>query len=57
MKYDVDLHYPKSTRQSVYSIRCDAISENQALAQAKLCALSDGWKGEPIKHKVRQVTE
>ncbi|WP_236225747.1 hypothetical protein [Pseudomonas pseudonitroreducens] len=57
MKYDVDLHYPKQTRQPVYSVRCEAISETQALAHAKRYAGEDGWRGQPLKHKVHQVRE
>lgn len=57
MKYDVDLHYPKQSRQPVYSVRLDAVSQAQALSHAKHFAREDGWKGEPLKHKVRQVRE
>lgn len=57
MKYDVDLHYPKQTRQPVYSVRCEAISESQALSRAKHFAREDGWKGAPLKHTVKQVRD
>jgi len=57
MKYDVDLHYPKQTRQPVYSVRCEAISESQAVSHAKHYARQDGWRGEPLKHRVHQVRE
>lgn len=57
MKYDVDLHYPKQTRQPVYSVRCEAVSETQALAHAKHYAREEGWRGQPLKHKVHQVRE
>ncbi|MNP86663.1 hypothetical protein D3C76_1870280 [compost metagenome] len=57
MKYDVDLTYPKQSRQPVYSVRLEAISESQALAHAKHYAREDGWKGEPLKHRILQVRE
>lgn len=57
MKYDVDLHYPKQTRQPVYTVRLEAISESQAVVHAKHYARQDGWRGEPLKHRVHQVRE
>lgn len=57
MKYDVDLHYPKQTRQPVYTVRLEAVSESQALAHAKIYARQEGWKGEPLKHRIYQARE
>lgn len=57
MKYDVDLAYPKQTRQPVYSITVDAASRDIALNTATLAAKQDGWKGTPIKSTVVQARE
>ena len=50
--YTVDLTYPRTSRQPVYSIDIQAESSSQAIASAKLAARQDGWKGEPMKAKV-----
>lgn len=57
MKYDINLTYPKQTRQPVYSITIEAPSRDIALNTAILAAKQDGWKGEPIKSTVAQSRE
>lgn len=57
MKYDVDLTYPKQSRQPVYSIQVEAPSRDIALQTATLAAAQEGWKGTPIKHTVVQARE
>lgn len=57
MKYDIDLTFPKASRQPVYSITVEAPSRTAALTLATLCASQDGWKGSPIKNSVRLVQE
>ena len=49
--YTVDLTYPRTSRQPVYSIDIQAESSSQAIDSAKLAARQDGWKREPIKAK------
>ena len=49
--YTVDLTYPRTSRQPVYTLDIQAESQSQAIASAKLAAQQDGWKGEPIKVK------
>jgi hypothetical protein len=46
-RYRVNLEYPKPSRQSVYCEDIDAVSQSQAIAEAKLNAARCGWKGEP----------
>ena len=57
MKYDVDLTYPKQSRQPVYSIQVEAASRDIALNAAILSARQEGWKGTPIKNTVTQARE
>lgn len=53
--YNVDLTYPKPSRQPVYSITLAAESQSQAIASAQLAARQEGWKGDPIKAKAVMV--
>lgn len=55
--YEIDLTYPKASRQPVYSIRLDAHSSSQAEHAAKMAAVQEGWKGQALKVKVRIVEE
>jgi hypothetical protein len=50
-KYNVDLTYPRGSRQPIYSLTLDAVSQTQAIESAKMAARQEGWKGEPIKAK------
>ncbi|MDG9784670.1 hypothetical protein [Metapseudomonas otitidis] len=55
MKYDVDLTYPKATRQPVYSIRVEAISKASAIIIASDRAAKEGMRGTPSKVVARMV--
>ncbi|MWK56938.1 hypothetical protein A7D27_10040 [Pseudomonas sp. 1D4] len=55
MKYQVDLIYSKASRQPVYSATLEAPSQSVAVAEVTAWARQEGWKGEPIRNKVRQV--
>lgn len=55
MKYQVDLIYSKASRQPVYSATLEAPSQSVAVAEVTAWARQEGWKGEPIRNKVRQM--
>lgn len=55
MKYQVDLIYSKASRQPVYSATLEAPSQSVAVTEVTAWARQEGWKGEPIRNKVRQV--
>jgi hypothetical protein len=54
-KYNVDLTFPRGSRQPIYSLTLDAVSQSQAIESAKMAARQEGWKGEPIKAKAVMV--
>lgn len=57
MKYHVDLIYSKASRQPVYSAAVEAPSQSVAVAEVTAWARQEGWKGEPIRNKVRPVND
>jgi hypothetical protein len=48
-KYDVQLTYPKTTKQSVYMETIEAQTKGEAFLIAIGRARQEGWRGEPIK--------
>ncbi len=52
-EYLVDLTYPKSSRQAVYSETVEAPTQAAAIHAVKVRARNGGWKGEPIKATAR----
>lgn len=58
MKYDVQLSWPKSTRQAVYyETGIEAQTKAEALLIATGRAKQEGWKGSPLKSVVTIARE
>lgn len=56
-KYDVQLSWPKSTKQCVYFETIEAQTKAEALLIATGRAKQEGWKGSPLKSVVTIARE
>lgn len=52
-EYDVELTWPKTSRQAVYAEVIEAPTQAAAIHAAKVRARNSGWQGEPIKATAR----
>ncbi|MDT4867588.1 hypothetical protein FQZ97_1025090 [compost metagenome] len=57
MKYDVQLSYPKATKQPVYMEVIEARTKGEALLIAIGRARQEGWRGEPNGQKATIARE
>lgn len=51
--YTVNLHWPRSSRQTVYSEDIDARTAGEAKLIAAGRAKQEGWTGSPIRSEAR----
>lgn len=49
MKYDVQLTWPRASKQAVYFETIEAQTKGEALLIASGRAKQEGWKGDPLK--------
>jgi hypothetical protein len=54
-EYKVDLTYPRSSKQPVYSENVEAQTQAEALLIVTARARNAGWKGTPVKQVARIV--
>lgn len=57
MKYDIQLTYPRASKQPVYMETIDAQTKGEALLIAEGRAKQEGWKGAPIKREATIARE
>lgn len=51
--YTVNLHWPRSSKQAVYSEEIEADTQGEAKLIAAGRAKLEGWKGSPIRSEAR----
>lgn len=56
-RYDIQLTWPKASRQAVYSELIVAQTKAEALLYALRNARQEGWTGKPIKEEARIARE
>lgn len=56
MIYDVEMEWPRSSRQPAYAIQVEAQSQTEAKFIARMAARQEGWKGEPVNITCRHAS-